>query len=59
LFCNIKILDTSKDFCPHPNPLPKGEAASGSLSLWERVGVRAKNGSNPNETFFLSKFVEY
>jgi len=31
--------------CPHPVPLPKGEGTTkllhmGSLSLWERVGVR-------------------
>src|SRR4029453_18028758 len=25
---------------PHPNPLPPGEGAGGSLSRWERVRVR-------------------
>lgn len=36
--------ELSRALAPHPNPLPSGEreCASLSLSLWERVGVRAR-----------------
>jgi len=30
-----------------------------TLSLWERVGVRVKSTSNPHETSFLSRLIEY
>jgi len=30
-----------RSLAPHPRPLPRGERESGSLSLWERVRVRA------------------
>ena len=39
---------------PHPNPLPEGEGVR-SLSLWERVGVRAVPSGSATSTYTSSR----
>jgi len=38
--------------------LSQREREPAALSLWERVGVRAKNDLNPDEPSFLFRLVE-
>jgi len=56
-FVTLKPRVPRKIFTLTPT-LSHRERASGSLSLWERVGVKAKINSNPPETSFLSGIIE-